>query len=469
MSERVYDVVIIGAGTAGQTAYSQAIKYSNNILVINDGKWDTTCARVGCMPSKLLIEAAKRAHKSHTAGEFGIHNSTRIDGAQVMQRVQQKRDYFAGHAQAEVDKWPSEHKLQGRASFVDANTLKVGDQLIHSKATVIATGSTPVVQEGWYEKLQDRLLTSDTVFELPTLPKSLAVIGTGAIGIELAQAFARLGVQVHVFARKTLLGGLSSPELRQQATDLIAQDLNLITNSTIQDATLVNDRVQISYSVNNQAATLDVDYVLYATGRSANLVDLNLKQINEKYAGSLASFIHEQTRQLEQLPIFVAGDVAESRALQHEAAYAGRVAGMNAARYPTIEALQPYTPLGIVFSDPQMATAGQGYEQLTKNNIDFRSSTVSFQRQGRATVMAENKGAIQLYGCPASRKLLGAELLTAEAEHMAHLLAWSIQQEMTVDQLLTMPFYHPVLEEGLRSAITRLKRELDAPASKQAV
>lgn len=462
MAEHVYDVVIIGAGTAGQTTYSQAIKYSNNILVINDGKWDTTCARVGCMPSKLLIEAAKRAHKSQTADEFGIHNTTQIDGTRVMQRVQQKRDYFAGHAQAVVDEWPSEHKLQGRASFVDANTLKVGDQLIHSKATVIATGSTPVVQEGWREKLQDRLLTSDTVFELPTLPKSLAVIGTGAIGIELAQAFARLGVEVHVFARKTLLGGLSSPELRQQATDLIAQDLNLITNSTVQDATLVNDRVQITYSVNNQAATLDVEYLLYATGRSANLMDLNLQGIDSKYTGRLTPYINEQTRQLDQLPIFVAGDVAESRALQHEAAYAGRVSGMNAARYPNIEALKPYTTLGIVFSDPQMATAGQGYEQLTKNNIDFRSSTVSFQRQGRATVMAENKGGIELYGCPTSRKLLGAELLTAEAEHMAHLLAWSIQQGMTVDQLLTMPFYHPVLEEGLRSAITRLKREIDS-------
>ena len=461
MAEHVYDVVIIGAGTAGQTAYSQAIKYSNNILVINDGKWDTTCARVGCMPSKLLIEAAKRAHKSHTADEFGIHNTTQIDGAQVMQRVQQKRDYFAGHAQAVVDAWPSAHKLQGRASFVDANTLKVGEQLIHTKATVIATGSTPVVPDGWYEKLQGKLLTSDSVFELPTLPKSLGVIGTGAIGIELAQAFARLGVQVHVFARKNLLGGLSSPELRQQATDLIAQDLNLISNSAVQDVALVGDNVQITHSVNNQAATLDVEYILYATGRSANLAGLNLQGIASKYTGKLTPYINEQTRQLDQLPIFVAGDVAESRALQHEAAYAGRVAGMNAARYPHIEALKPYTPLGIVFSDPQMATAGQGYEQLTNSDIEFRSSSVSFQRQGRATVMAENKGGIQLYGCPTSRKLLGAELLTTEAEHMAHLLAWSIQQGMTVDQLLTMPFYHPVLEEGLRSAITRLKRELD--------
>lgn len=461
MAEHVYDVVIIGAGTAGQTAYSQAIKYSNNILVINDGKWDTTCARVGCMPSKLLIEAAKRVHKSHTAGEFGIYNTTHIDGAQVMQRVQQKRDYFAGHAQAEVDAWPTEQKLQGHASFVNANTLKVGEQLIHAKATVIATGSVPVVPEGWYEKLQGRLLTSDTVFELLTLPKSLGVIGTGAIGIELAQAFARLGVQVHVFARKTLLGGLSSPELRQQATDLIAQDLNLISNSSIQNAQLVNDAVQISYMANGQTTTLDVDYLLYATGRSANLADLNLQNIDSKYLGRLTSYINEQTRQLDLLPLFVAGDVAESRALQHEAAYAGRVAGMNAARYPHIEALKPYTPLGIVFSDPQMATAGQGYEQLTNSNIEFRTSIVSFQRQGRATVMAENKGGIQLYGCPTTRKLLGAELLTVEAEHMAHLLTWSIQQGMTVDQLLTMPFYHPVLEEGLRSAITRLKREID--------
>lgn len=463
MSDKVYDVVIIGAGTAGQTAYSQAIKNTRNILVINDGKWDTTCARVGCMPSKLLIEAAKRAYKSETADQFGIHNDTQIDGREVMQRVQQLRNHFTLHAQAVVNEWPAEHKLQGKARFLDANTLQVGDQVIKTKATVIATGSTPIVPDGCYAELGDKLLTSDNIFELKTLPHSIAVIGTGAIGIELAQALARLRVDTYLLARKSLLGGLTNENLRQQATDLIAQDLNLIANSTVQQATLVKNQVQLKYSVGNQAASLKVDYVLYATGRSANLAYLNLEAIDAKYAAmnDISSHLNPQTTQLDQLPIFVAGDVSGLRALQHEAAYAGRIAGMNASRYPAIETLHYYTPLGIVFSDPQMASVGQNHASLLRDKIDFKMGEASYQNQGRATVMAENKGAVQLYGCPKTRRLLGAELLTAEAEHLAHLLAWAIQQQLTVDDLLKMPFYHPVLEEGLRTAITRLRRAID--------
>ena len=169
--------------------------------------------------------------------------------------------------------------------------------------------------------------------------------------------------------------------------------------------------------------------------------------------------------QLDDLPIFIAGDVLTPHALQHEATNDGRIAGINAAHYPNTQAFERYAGLSIVFSAPQMAMAGQSYKALSAANIPFVRAEVSYNNQGRATVLDKNHGAIQLYGCPTTQRLLGAELLVTEAEHMAHLLSWAIQQQLTVPQLLAMPFYHPVLEEGLRTALVSLLAALNDAAS----
>lgn len=465
-SSHFYDVVIVGAGTAGQSAYNQVVKYTDNVLVVNAGPWDTTCARVGCMPSKLLIEASKYAHASQHGSEFGIFNHTTIDPKAVMQRVQHLRDYFTSHAQAVVDAWPAAHKKQGKAQFVDANTLQVGQDMVRSKTTIIATGSIPRIPDDWQQALKHKLLTSDTIFNLPELPKSIMVVGAGAIGIELAQALARLGVEVTVINQGETIGGLSNPALRQLATQLIGKGLKHMPNCQVEQVYLEHDQVVLHYHNTStmigeqHSGQLKADYLLAAIGRESSINDLGLEKINPKYQ-NIKKPVHDlHTMQLDDLPIFIAGDVLTPHALQHEAANDGRIAGKNAARYPQIQSFEPYAGLSIVFSDPQMATAGQSHKALSRANIPFVDAEVSYRHQGRATIQDKNYGIIQLYGCPTTQRLLGAELLVNDAEHLAHLLAWAIQQHLTVQQLLTMPFYHPVLEEGLRTALVRLRAQL---------
>lgn len=472
MTKAIYDVVIIGAGTAGQTAYQQVVKKTDNVLVINAGEWNTTCARVGCMPSKLLATAGKLAHKCQISAKFGIFNQTQIDGATVMQHLQHERDNFTASAQKVVDAWPAQHKLQGFAHFIDQNTLSVSDQtndsangqlnhkIIKTKTTIIATGSTPTIPAGWKDTLGDKVLTSDDVFELKNLPESIAVLGTGAIGLELAQALGRLGVRVYLFGRQALVSGLTHPELRQQATELMAQDMTLVMQSAITQVALKNNQVKIQYQKDDQQHQLSVDYLLCATGRSANIAALQLESIDSKYSQFKPEMIDIQSRQLDELPIFIAGDAGTLRAIQHEAANAGRIAGKNAVSYPSVKRFAQYAPLAIVFLDPQMAIAGLSHTALLKDKIDFKSASVSFARQGRATVLAENYGALHVFACPKSLKVLGAEILGPDAEHLAHLLAWSIQQKLSVNDLLAMPFYHPVIEEGLRTALSRLRQEI---------
>jgi dihydrolipoamide dehydrogenase len=480
-SEYRYDVVIIGAGTAGQTAYQNAVKTTDRVLVINAGEWNTTCARVGCMPSKLLATAGKIAHKSKTAELFGIVNQTNIDGKKVMQRVQHQRDAFTASAQQVVDAWPEAHKLEGFAHFIDQHTLSVSDQvndslnaqsnpqtthkIIKTKTTIIATGSTPIVPEGWRDILGDKLLTSDDIFELKDLPKSMAVVGTGAIGLELAQAFARLGVKVYLFGRQSTVGGLTHPELRQQATDLMAQEMTMLLSSSISRVAVVDDQVNIYYQNNDQPQYISVDYLLCATGRSANITALQLNNIDAKYGQFKPDMINTNSHQLDDLPIFIAGDAGTLRAIQHEAANAGRIAAKNALNYPQVKAFAQYAPLAIVFIDPQMAIAGLSHAALLKAHIEFKSASVSFARQGRATVLAENYGALYLFACSKTFEVLGAEILGPDAEHLAHLLAWSIQQKLSVNDLLAMPFYHPVIEEALRTALSRVRQEILPPSA----
>ena len=465
--QHCYDVVILGAGTAGQSAYKRAVKVTSNVLIINAGSWETTCARVGCMPSKVLIEASKYAHASQHAAEFGINNQPKIDPKATLERVQRLRDHFTGHVQAKVDEWPAEHKKQGKAQFIDTNTLQVGDDVIRTKTTIVATGSAPRIDKDWQAALKDKLITSDTIFDLAELPKSIIVVGAGAIGIELAQALARLGVQITLVNQGDSIGGLSNPDLRKMATALICKELKYLDHSIVEKVCLQDNQVVLDYkrdtsqpSDQPESGQVKADYLLAAIGRESTINDLGLDNINAKYK-DIKKPIHDlKTMQLDDLPIFIAGDVLTPHAIQHEAANDGRIAGKNAASYPSIKQFEPYAGLSIVFSSPQMAIAGQSHKQLSQDDVAFVCAEVSYNNQGRATVIDKNHGAIQLYACPTTQRLLGAELLVTEAEHMAHLLAWSIQQKLTVKQLLAMPFYHPVLEEGLRTALVSLLAKL---------
>jgi dihydrolipoamide dehydrogenase len=158
--------------------------------------------------------------------------------------------------------------------------------------------------------------------------------------------------------------------------------------------------------------------------------------------------------------VFIAGDVAEDRPLLHEAADDGRIAGDNAGRFPDVRVRPRRAPLAVVFSDPQIALAGASHAELMHAGTAFATGSVSFVDQGRSRVMGRNQGALNVYGERGSGRFLGAEMLGPAAEHIGHLLAWSVQRGDTVQQMLDSPFYHPVVEEGLRTALRHLQHEL---------
>lgn len=273
------DVAIIGAGTAGMSAYRATRVHTDKVLLIESGPYGTTCARVGCMPSKLLIAAADAAHAIAQAGHFGVHGGELyVDGAAVMARVRSERDRFVGFVVDDVEAWPVEHRLRGNARFVDDNTLEVdGHTRVTAARIVIATGSRPAVPQAWRDALGDRLIVSDDVFDWTTLPRSVAVVGAGVIGLELAQALHRLRVRVRLYGRSERVGPLTDPALQALAQDIFQRELPL--TSSVESLAL--EREGESVLVRSITSDGDVqeerfDWLLAATGRQPNVEALNL-------------------------------------------------------------------------------------------------------------------------------------------------------------------------------------------------
>ncbi|NDY95120.1 dihydrolipoyl dehydrogenase [Wenzhouxiangella limi] len=463
MPDRKVDVAVIGGGTAGMVAYRQARKHTESVVLIEAEQFGTTCARVGCMPSKLLIAAAESAHSAHHAQRFGIHaGPVRVDGQAVMNRVRRHRDRFVGGVLDAIEKIPEDDRILGRARFVDRHTLKVGEDLtVHAGRVVIATGSRTKVLP-FLEEAGSRLITSDDIFDWSELPESVVVFGPGVIGLELGQALSRLGVRVRMFGVGGLVGPIRDPEIRQIALETFNQEFPLDADSKVREIRETERGVQVTFDDSDgDEATETFDYLLAATGRRPNVDGLNLDAAELELDDDGMPLFDPYTTQCGNSPVFIAGDANNRLPLLHEAADEGRIAGANAGRWPDVCTGLRRTPLTVVFTDPQIAACGRTLQETAEHCRGcYAVGSLNFRNQGRSRVMGKSRGLLRVYGEHGSGRFMGAEMFGPAAEHIAHLLAWSAQQHMSVDQMLDMPYYHPVIEEGLRTALQDLAAQL---------
>jgi dihydrolipoamide dehydrogenase len=454
------DVAVIGGGTAGLAAYRTARAAGARAVIIEGGAYGTTCARVGCMPSKLLIAAAEAAHAIERAPGFGVHvdGTARIDGREVMGRVRRERDRFVGFVMDGVQAIPAGERIRGHAKFVDAKTLEVDGKRIEARSIVIATGSRPSIPP-MLRDLGDRLIVNDDVFDWKDLPRSVAVFGPGVIGLEIGQALARLGVRVVVLGRGGRLGPITDPYVREAALKAFSAEFDLDPDAHVSRVERVEGGVQVDYiAPDGKPRSEKFDYVLAATGRVPNVDGLALENTGLARDTRGVPVHDHHSLQAGDSNIFIAGDASNVLPLLHEAADEGRIAGENAARYPDVKPGARRAPLGVVFTDPQIAIVGGGFASLDTQRL--ATGEVSFEDQGRSRVMLRNRGHLRVYADPATGRFLGAEMAGPDAEHIGHLLAWALQAGMTVADMLAMPFYHPVVEEGLRTALRDLNAKL---------
>ncbi|WP_109480522.1 dihydrolipoyl dehydrogenase [Paraburkholderia sp. C35] len=457
------DVAVIGSGSAGLSAFRAAKTAGASVVLIEGGAYGTTCARVGCMPSKLLIAAAEAAHAARSTAPFGVHvdGTVRIDGREVMARVKGERDRFVGFVVESTESIPAEERLLGYAQFIDDNVLQVGDHTrVHAKRIVIATGSSPYVP-AMYRALGDRAIVNDDVFAWDDLPRKVAVVGAGVIGLELGQALAWLGVDVTMLGARGRVGPLSDPEIKAYAQNVFKDVFHFEPHAQVEAATREGDSVHLRYRDSAGVVREDTfDYVLVTAGRRPNMDKLALHNTSIEVDARGVPVFDPLTLQAGKHPVFIAGDANDVLPLLHEAADEGRAAGENAARYPEVKALVRRAPISVGFSDPGIAMVGARHADLPEGS--FATGAVNFEDQGRSRVMWRNRGLMHVYVDRATRRFVGAEWIGPDAEHIAHLLAWALQMGLTVDAMLAMPFYHPVVEEGLRSALRDAVAQLAA-------
>lgn len=455
-----FDVAIIGAGTAGMSAYREASQYTDHVALIDGGPIGTTCARVGCMPSKLLIAAAEAAHAGPSASLFGIrYGAPAIDGGAVMTRVRKERDRFVGFVEEAVIGFDKGELIREYARFEDDHTLRLSSgRKITARSIVIATGSRPAIPKALF-CAGERLIVNDDVFDWSDLPGSVAVFGAGVIGLELGQALHRLGTRVRLFGRNNRIGPLTDPIVREYAAGAFAAEFPAIWHA---DTQISRDGDAVIVRWGDQPDQEErFDYLMAATGRRPNVDKIGLENTMLPIGKKGVPIYDPLSGRVGGSHVFIAGDAALDLPLLHEAADEGRLAGENAARFPHSYRRSRRTPLAIVFSDPQIAMVGASYASLVERSAcDFATGEVSFEDQGRARVMGINKGLLRVYAEHGTGRFLGAEMVGPSAEHMAHLLAWAIQVGMTAEQILQMPFYHPVLEEGVRTAFRNVKHAL---------
>jgi dihydrolipoamide dehydrogenase len=455
-----FDVAIIGAGTAGMSAYREASKYTDRVALIDGGPLGTTCARVGCMPSKLLIAAAEAAHSGSRAPLFGVgYGEPSIDGKAVMSRVRSERDRFVGFVKEAVLGFDKGELIREYARFEDDHTLRLSSgRKITARSIVIATGSRPAIPKALF-CAGERLIVNDDVFAWADLPGSVAVFGAGVIGLELGQALHRLGVRVRLFGRDNLIGPLTDPVVREYAAQTFSDEFPAIWHADTEIAR-DGDAVIVRWGEKSEQEER-FDYLVAATGRKPNVDKVGLENTTLPLGKMGVPDYDPLSGRIGDSHVFIAGDAALDLPLLHEAADEGRLAGENAARFPHSYRRARRTPIGIVFSDPQIAMVGATYASLLdQSGCDFAIGEVSFEDQGRARVMGVNKGRLRVYAEHGTGRFLGAEMVGPSAEHIGHLLAWAIQTGMTVDQILQMPFYHPVLEEGVRTAFRNANHSL---------
>ncbi len=456
-------VAIIGAGSAGLTAYRQARQHSDSVVLIDPGPLGTTCARVGCMPSKLLIAAADTAWHARHGATFGIDiPQVHVDGKAVMNRVRSLRDRFVDKVLKGMTGIPAEDRINSRVQFVSDHELQTetGDRL-KAERIVIATGSRPSIP-GFLHAAGDRLLINDDLFEWEELPESVVVFGPGVIGLELGQALSRLGVRIRMFGVGGAIGPIEDSEIRQVAQQCFNGEFPLDADASVSAIRQAGQSVEVDFlDLDGTPCTETFDFLLAATGRRPNVDNLGLDNTSLKLDEHGIPLFDTTTLQCSLPHIFIAGDANNHLPLLHEASDEGAIAGRNAARLPDVQPGHRTTPLAVVFSDPQIATVGLRPSHIEQQYANrFAVASFNFNEQARAKVLSRDRGLMKIWAERGSGDLLGAEILGPDAEHLAHLLAWSMEQRLSVDQVLAMPYYHPVIEEGLRNLLRELKSRL---------
>ena len=453
-------IAIIGSGGAAMAAALKAVENGARVTLIERGTIGGTCVNVGCVPSKIMIRAAHVAHMRRESpfdgGVSAVVPTVRRDRllAQQQARVDELR-----HAKYEniLNGTSAITVVHGTARFKDGRTLTValrdgGAQELAFDRCLVATGASAAVPA--VSGLADTpYWTSTEALASDRVPKRLAVIGSSVVAVELAQAFARLGSQVTILARSKLFFR-EDPAIGGAVTSAFGDEGIQVLEQT--QASRV-DHVDGEFVLTTHHGELRADQLLIATGRSPNTLGMNLEAAGVKLADDGAILIDDHLR-TSAADIYAAGDCTDQPQFVYVAAAAGTRAAVNMTGGDAKIDLSVMP--AVVFTDPQVATVGYTEARAQQAGIDTDSRTLTLDNVPRALVNFDTRGFIKLVAEAGSGRLLGVQVVAAEAGEIIQTAAIAIRARMTVHDLANQLFPYLTMVEGLKLAAQTFTKDV---------
>ncbi|MBV8602126.1 MAG: dihydrolipoyl dehydrogenase [Candidatus Eremiobacteraeota bacterium] len=453
-----YDLLVVGGGSGGYAAARTARALGANVAIVDQGPLGGLCILRGCMPSKTLIATSDLMHEIREAGGLGVRAAEpRVDFRATIER---KREVIRGFADYRIEGLQTFELIEGPARFLSDRELAVGDRVLRAPNFIIATGS--VVAPPAFPGLSEvGYIDSDAALDLDAPPKSLIVLGGGYVAIELGQFFARIGVPTTIVIRSPRLLTAADNDIGEALTGYLRDEgIRIVTEAKIERAERAGDRKRIVYRKDGAEASVEAQEIFYALGRVPNIEGLDLEKAGVR-SHPVAGIEVDATMRTSNRCIFAIGDVIGKYPLVHVAIQEGEIAARNAMTNGHIEIDYTLSKAHTIFSDPQVAIAGETEKELQASGVAYLKAVFPFDDHGKAISIGKTKGFVKMLAAPDDGRILGAAVLGAQASDLIHEVLVAMYFRATVFDFVRVPHLHPTMAEILTNPAEELVVQIE--------
>lgn len=447
------NLLVIGAGSGGLVASYIAAMVKAKVTLIEKHKMGGDCLNTGCVPSKAIIRSSRINHYLSRATDYGLKNvSGEVDFSAVMQRVQdvittiEPNDSIERYTELGVD------CVQGEAKIISPWEVEVDGQKISARNIVIATGGRPTVPE--IPGLENTsYFTSDTIWQLETLPKKLVVVGGGPIGCELVQAFSRLGSEVTMIVRSQLLPKEDEDVAQAVQAQFEAEGILIIPQASIVSLVQVGQERSVSLTVSDgESFSVSYDEILLAVGRTANTDNIGLDSVGVSLNTNGTVAVDKFLR-TDCPTIYACGDAAGPYQFTHVASHQAWYAAVNSLFGTFKKFVADYSVIPwVTFSDPEVARVGLNEREAQAQNIPYEKTVYGIDELDRAIADSEAHGFIKILTVPNKDKILGVTIVGYHASELIAEYILAMKHGLGLNKILGTIHIYPTLSEANKYA-----------------
>jgi pyruvate/2-oxoglutarate dehydrogenase complex dihydrolipoamide dehydrogenase (E3) component len=456
--KETYDLVVVGGGSGGYAAARTARDLGARVAIADVGPLGGLCILRGCMPSKTLIASGDLMQEIREAGVLGVEaGEPKIDFRAVIER---KRAVIQGFADYRIEGLSTFDLFEGEARFLSENALAVGDLELHARNFIVATGSE--VAPPIFPGLADAgYIDSDAALDLEEPPRSMIVLGGGYVAVELGQFYSRIGTATTILIRAPRLLSSVDDDVGEALTGYLRDEgIRIIDEALVQRVERAGARKRVIYRKAGEEGTVESDEIFYALGRVPRTAGLELERAGVRHH-PITGIEVDATMRTSTPNIFAIGDVTGRYLLVHVAIQQGEVAARNAVRGTRDPIDYSLSKAHTIFSDPQVAVVGETEKELRAAGRRYLRATYPFNDHGKAISIGKTKGFVKMLADPEDGRILGVQILGADASDLIHEAIVALHFRSTVFDFVRIPHLHPTMAEILTYPAEQLVVEIE--------